>query len=148
MNPSRHTVLYDGDCSFCTFQSRVITWLDWFHQVSLVPITDPRAKEIGPSIAAEDLHEAMHCVAKNGRIYKGARCIRFISMRMPLAVPVALLLWIPGVIYIAEIIYRFISKRRYAIGKLFGCKGACAIMPARQREGDTGLENKKPATNA
>ena len=148
MNPSRHTVLYDGECMFCTFQSRVITWLDWLHKVSLVPIADPRAKEIAPNIAAEDLHEAMHCVAKNGRIYKGARCIRFISLRMPLAFPVALLLWIPGMIYIAEIIYKFISRRRYAISRMFGCKGACAIMPARRRAGDAGLEKEKPATNA
>jgi predicted DCC family thiol-disulfide oxidoreductase YuxK len=144
MNPPKHTVLYDGECMFCTFQSRVITWLDWFHTVSLVPIADPRVAEIAPGVAREDLQEAMHCVAKNGRIYKGARCIRFISLRMPLAFPLALLLWIPGVIYLAEMVYRFISRRRYAISRLFGCKGACAILPARRREGDTGLE--RPAT--
>ena len=122
---------------FCTFQSRVITWLDWCNAVSLVPILDPRVAEIAPGIAREDLHEAMHCVAKSGRIYKGARCIRFISMRMPLAVPIALLLWFPGVIYIAEMIYRWISRRRYAISRIFGCKGACAILPARRRDGES-----------
>jgi len=134
--PAHHTVLYDGDCMFCTFQSRVITWLDWFHAVRLVPIADPSVTEIAPGIAREDLHEAMHCVSRSGRIYQGARCIRFISLRMPLAVPVALVLWIPGVIHLAEIVYRFISRRRYAISRIFGCKGACAILPARRREGD------------
>jgi predicted DCC family thiol-disulfide oxidoreductase YuxK len=61
--PAHHTVLYDGDCMFCTFQSRVITWLDWFHAIRLVPIADPSVAEIAPGIAREDLHEAMHCVS-------------------------------------------------------------------------------------
>ena len=67
-----NVVLYDGDCSLCTFQSRVITWLDWFNTVSLLPIADPRAPEIAPRLTRTDLHEAIHCVARSGRIYRGA----------------------------------------------------------------------------
>ena len=133
--PPKHVVLYDGDCSLCTFQMRVITWLDWFNTVTLMPIADPRATEVAPGIPREDLMEAIHCVAKSGKIYRGARCIRFIGMRMPLAVPFALLLWIPGIIYLAEFVYRRISRNRHLLGKLFGCKSACAIMPARRRDG-------------
>jgi predicted DCC family thiol-disulfide oxidoreductase YuxK len=128
-----NVVLYDGDCSLCTFQMRVITWLDWFNTVSLVPIADPRAREIGPRLTRTDLHEAIHCVAKNGRIHRGARCLRFVALRMPLAFPFALFLWIPGVITVAEIFYRWISRNRYLLSKVFGCKEACAIMPARKR---------------
>ena len=138
MNERRatHIVLYDGECSLCTFQSRVITWLDWFNAVSLLPISDPRAHEIAPRLTRTDLHEAIHCVAKDARIYRGARCLRFIGMRMPLAVPFSLLLWIPGVISIAEIFYRWLSRNRYLLSRLFGCKEACAIMPARRRPND------------
>src|SRR5689334_10697952 len=103
-----NVVLYDGDCSLCTFQMRVITWLDWFNTVSLIPIADPRTRAIAPRLTRTDLHEAIHCVAKSGRIYRGARCLRFIGARMPLAFPLALLLWFPGVIYIAEIFYGWI----------------------------------------
>lgn len=131
-----HYVLYDGDCSLCTFQMRVITWLDWFNTVSLVPIADPRAQEIGPRLTRTDLHEAIHCVAKSGRIHRGARCLRFIGMMMPLAIPMALVLWIPGVIFVAEIFYRWISRNRYILSRMFGCKEACAIMPARKRSNE------------
>lgn len=137
MKPDRNTVLYDGDCPLCTFQMRVITWLDWFNSVRLIPIADPRAAEIAPDISREDLQEAIHCITKSGRIYRGARCVRFIGMRMPLAVPFALLLWIPGVIYLAEIVYRWVSRRRLVLSRLFGCKGACAIVPARRRDGES-----------
>lgn len=137
MKPAPNTVLYDGDCPLCTFQMRVITWLDWFNTVRLIPIGDPRAAGIAPGISREDLQEAIHCITKNGKIYRGARCVRFIGMRMPLAVPFALILWIPGVIYLAEIVYRWISRRRLVLSRLFGCKGACAIMPARRRDGES-----------
>lgn len=115
---------------------RVITWLDWFNTVALVPIADPRAQEIAPRLTRTDLQEAIHCVALDGKIYRGARCLRFIGLRMPLAFPFALLMWVPGVILVAEIFYRWISRNRYLLSRVFGCKDACAILPARQRSGD------------
>jgi predicted DCC family thiol-disulfide oxidoreductase YuxK len=135
MNRHRATniVLYDGDCSLCTFQMRVVTWLDWFNTVSLVPMADPRTYEIAPGLTQTELREAIHCVAKDGKISRGARCLRFIGLQMPLAIPLALLLWVPGVIYIAEIFYCWISRNRYILSRVFGCKEACAIMPARKR---------------
>ena len=134
-----HIVLYDGDCSLCTFQMRVITWMDWFNTVSLLPIADPRAHEVAPRLTRTDLQEAIHCVAKDGRIHRGARCLRFIGMRMPLAVPFALVMWIPGVIYVAEIFYRWLSRNRLLLSRLFGCKEACAILPARRRANENGV---------
>jgi len=45
-------------------------------------------------------------------------------------------LWFPGVIWIAEKIYMWISRNRLLLSRLFGCKEACAILPARRREND------------
>jgi predicted DCC family thiol-disulfide oxidoreductase YuxK len=131
--PAKHLVLYDSDCSLCTFQSRLITWMDWFNTVALLPISDERTAQVAPQLTRTDLHEAIHCVAKDGRIHRGARCLRFIGLRMPLAFPFALLMWLPGVIYVSEIFYRWISRNRYLLSRVFGCKEACAIMPARRR---------------
>lgn len=131
-----HLVLYDGECPLCVFQMRVLSWLDWSNKLSLVPLSDPRAQEAAPQIEREDLLEAIHCVADNGRIYKGARALRFVGMRLPLMVPVALFLWIPGVIQIAEQVYKVISRNRLVLSRIFGCKDACAIMPKRQRSQD------------
>ncbi len=135
-------VLYDSDCSLCTFQSRLITWLDWFNTVSLLPIADPRAHEVAPRLTRTDLHEAIHCVAKNGKIFRGARCLRFIALRMPLAFLFSLVLWIPGVIYLAEIFYQWISRNRYILSRVFGCKEACAILPARRRENEEAVPSR------
>ena len=52
----------------------------------------------------------------------------------------ALVLWIPGVIWIAERIYMRISRNRHLLSRIFGCKEACAIMPSRKRLGEPDLE--------
>jgi predicted DCC family thiol-disulfide oxidoreductase YuxK len=144
MNDSRvaHIVLFDDECSLCTFQSRLITWLDWFNTVSLLPISSPRAGEVAPRLTRTDLQEAIHCVTREGRIHRGARCLRFVGMRMPLAAPFALLMWLPGVIWVAEIFYGWISRNRYLLSRMFGCKEACAIMPVRRRANESELQTK------
>jgi len=129
-----HTVLFDSDCPLCTFQMKLITWLDWFNRVRLLPIKDPKSAELAPKLTRHDLLEAIHCVTPEGNIHRGARCIRFLGFRLPLLFPLSLILWIPGVIYIAEAIYMCISRNRLLLSKLFGCKGACALMPERKRD--------------
>jgi predicted DCC family thiol-disulfide oxidoreductase YuxK len=134
--PAPHLVLYDDECPLCTFQMRLLTWLDWFGVLSLVPLSSDRAGEAAPQLTREDLQEAIHCVTPDGQIHRGARCIRFVGLRLPLLVPVALFLWIPGVIQVAEIVYRWVSRNRHLLSRLFGCKEACRILPARRRAQD------------
>lgn len=134
--PLRHKVLYDDECPLCTFQMRVLTWLDWGGQLSLIPLSQAEAARLAPQLTREQLQEAIHCIARDGRIHRGARCIRFVGLRLPLLVPVALVLWIPGVIQVAEVFYQWISRNRLLLSRLFGCKGACAILPPRARAQD------------
>jgi len=115
----------------CIFQTRVISWLDWLSKVELVPLADARAAEIAPDVTRADLLEAIHCVTPDGTIYRGARAFRFLGFRIPVLVPLSLLLWFPGVIWIAEKVYAFIAERRHFFSKFFGCQGACEILPEK-----------------
>ncbi|MCG8601748.1 MAG: DUF393 domain-containing protein [Verrucomicrobiales bacterium] len=135
MKRDKHILLFDSDCPMCTFQSRTLSWLDWFNCVEMVPLKDERTKEIAPDITREDLLEAIHCITPEEEIHRGARAIRFLGMRIPLLIPVGLFLWIPGVIWIAEKVYAFVSRNRHFFSKIFGCKGACSIMPEKKGEG-------------
>ena len=137
MNPkTQDMLLYDDGCPMCTFQTRALSWLDWRHVIRLVPLSNPRSREIAPSLTREQLHEAIHCITPRGRIHRGARAIRHLGMRVPLLIPIGLLLWFPGVILVAERGYRWISRNRHLLSRLFGCKEACSVLPAREREGD------------
>ncbi|MBM3823307.1 MAG: DUF393 domain-containing protein [Verrucomicrobia bacterium] len=134
---ARHLVLYDGDCSFCTFQMKLLTWLDWFHCLRLAPISDPEAVQYARGVTPDALFEAMHVVVRDGAIHRGARCIRFVSLRLPLLIPVGLLLWIPGVILIAEWVYKHVSRNRHLLSRWFGCKDACTLLPSRRSHGSS-----------
>jgi predicted DCC family thiol-disulfide oxidoreductase YuxK len=133
---SKHIILYDSECPMCVFQMKTLSWLDWFGVLALVPLSDPHAQEIAPQLTREDLLEAIHCVTPQGRIYRGARAIRFVGMRLPMLIPVALFLWIPGVIQVAEMVYQWVSRNRHLLSRVFGCKDACALLPAKKRQQD------------
>lgn len=126
-------VLYDQDCPLCIFQMKMLTWLDWNKQLELLPLNHPKAKEKAPSLTREQLLEAIHCITEDNRIFKGARCLRFIGMKLPLMLPMGLFLYIPGVIWIAEKIYMVVSNNRHLLSRLFGCKDACAILPSNKK---------------
>jgi predicted DCC family thiol-disulfide oxidoreductase YuxK len=140
MKGATNIVLYDDHCPMCTFQMRALTWLDWFNVTTLLPMSDPRVHQVAPTLSPEDLSAAIHCVAKNGRIHRGARCLRYVGLRMPLLVPMALFLWIPGVIWIAEKIYAWVSRNRYVLSRVFGCKEACAVLPERRRHNEKEIQ--------
>jgi predicted DCC family thiol-disulfide oxidoreductase YuxK len=144
MSDAPNTVLYDGDCPFCVFQMKVLTWMDWCNRARLRPISDPEAAELAPEVSREDLLEAMHCITAEGRVLRGARAIRHLSLRMPLLVPLGLFLWLPGVIWVAERMYRVVSRNRLVISRVFGCREACAMLPQREREGDQLRESPSP----
>jgi predicted DCC family thiol-disulfide oxidoreductase YuxK len=87
-------------------------------------------------VQPEQLRAAMHVATAKGTLHRGARAIRFLALRMPLLVPLGLLLWVPGVIWIAEKAYEWVARNRLVLSRVFGCKDACALVPARKREGD------------
>jgi predicted DCC family thiol-disulfide oxidoreductase YuxK len=136
MNRKTNILLYDDTCPMCTFQTRVLTWLDWGNSIQLMPMSRPEASAVAPTLTREDLREAMHCITPKGKIYRGARAIRFMSFRIPLLFPLGLFLWLPGVIWIAERLYGWVSRNRFVLSRVFGCKEACTILPARQRTSD------------
>jgi predicted DCC family thiol-disulfide oxidoreductase YuxK len=136
---AKHIVLYDDGCPMCTFQMRGLTWLDWLNVIRLMPLSDSGAAALAGGLTREDLLEAIHCVTPAGRIYRGARAIRFLGMRIPLLIPLSLVMWVPGVIWIAEMVYGVVSRHRQLLSRVLGCREACAIMPVREREADLNL---------
>lgn len=129
-------LLYDDGCPMCTFQMRVLTWLDWRHVIRLMPLSHPKTAEIAPSLDRQQLLAAIHCVTPGGTIHRGARAIRHLALRIPLLIPLAAVLWFPGVIWFAERAYMWVSRNRHLLSRFFGCADACSILPARKRDGD------------
>jgi len=132
----RVTVLYDDACPMCTFQSRMLGWLDWLNVVRMEPLSGGRAAALAPGLTRAQLMEAIHCVRDDGTIYRGARALRYLGTRLPALLPLTITLYLPGVIQLAERLYMWISRNRHLLSEWFGCAQACSLLPERKPRGD------------
>lgn len=133
VRPARIAIIYDDACPLCTFQMRLLTWLDLGNRLCFIPLSSPEVAARAPQLKREDLSAAMHALTPQGEVHRGSRAIRYLSARVVLLWPLWVLLWIPGVIFLAEIFYRLVSRNRYLLSKIFGCKGACEVLPERRK---------------
>jgi predicted DCC family thiol-disulfide oxidoreductase YuxK len=108
--PSRPTLVYDDSCGFCKKWVRRVQRWDRAKAVAYVPLQDSEA----PTIAGrprEALHLAAHLVRPDGAVYAGAAAARELFRYLPGGVVPRLLMRVPGVMPIAERVYRWIARR-------------------------------------
>lgn len=113
-------VLYDDECAFCTAQVRHLARLDWFHALRAVPASSPEALQAAPGLTREGLMRELHCVTPSGRVFTAARAFRAFFARVPLLAPMAWLMWVPGVIFVAEAVYRWVADHRSWLSRVLG----------------------------
>jgi len=118
-HPARDTVLYDGQCRFCRSQIAILRTLDLTGSFAFTSLHDPSVARDFPEISLDDLHRQMYVVAPAGLARGGADAVRYLSRRLVLLWPLALLLHIPGTMPIWERLYAFVARHRMKIA------GAC-----------------------
>lgn len=111
---AKHQVLYDDTCGLCRCQMRWLVRLDWLHSFEIVPISSFAERAPPSGITREALEQSMHVMARDGTIHCGAHAVRFIALRLPLSLPLGLLLCLPGMPALAGILYQYISRHRHA----------------------------------
>jgi len=107
-------VYYDGNCAFC------IKWLSRIKRVdnlNRIHITSSLNQgQIPQEIDQIRLLTEMGAKDENGEIYYGADAFEQVFARIPVLIPIAILLKVPGVILIARYIYKIIAKNRQQLG--------------------------------
>ena len=111
-HPTHDTVLFDGQCRFCRGQVALLRRLDLGRQLQFLSLHDPRVAEDFPEIPPEQLQQQMFVVDRRGWARGGAVAVRYLSRRLPLLWPLALLLHIPGSLPLWQAAYAFVAKRR------------------------------------
>lgn len=126
--PSRKLlVLFDGMCPFCQASVRVLKRLDWLGWLECRSFREPEhVPRLNPPLDPEAMEAEMHAVSHDGRkVRKGFQAFRMISWRLPLLVPIAPLLYFPGVGWIGQKAYLWVARNRF---NLIPCKdGVCAL---------------------
>ncbi len=116
------TVLYDGDCRFCTRSAHGIQKRFGRARVALRNFQEPGALEPYPGVTHEAAMKKMHVVMADGRVYAGAEAFARIVASVPVVGWLAFAYYIPGVKQLADLGYALVAKYRY---KLFGRTEAC-----------------------
>ncbi len=125
--PGRGVVLYDSDCAFCRKGVSIVSKLDWLNRLHYQSARD--AESFPPSgvpLVQEKMLEEMHLLRPDRqKTYVGFRAFRWMSWRLPLTLPIAPLLYIPGVPWLGDRIYKWVARNRF---KLIPCRdGACQV---------------------
>ncbi|MBI4004250.1 MAG: DUF393 domain-containing protein [Candidatus Omnitrophica bacterium] len=119
-------VLYDGQCPLCVRSVRLLGPLDLFNRLRWIDfrtlnLTDYNAGH-GVRLTSSELEQAMAVVSRR-RTRQGFKAWRAIAQAIPAGWLVAPWLYVPGIPWLGERVYRRVAQSRH---KLFKCDAACA----------------------
>ncbi len=114
----RHAFVYDGSCGLCGKTVAVLRRLDLGGRLEYYDAFAgwPRVQADFPSLVQDDCLRTMHVVTDRGRVETGFDAYRAIAWSLPLAWPIAPLLWVPGVPWLGRRVYATVAARRHRSG--------------------------------
>lgn len=113
--PGHDTVLYDGQCRFCRSQIALLRRLDLAGCLGFTSLHDPSVAADYPELSRDDLLSQMYVVSRSGEARGGAEAVRYLSRRLPLLWPAAVLLHVPGSLPLWKSLYAFVARNRMKI---------------------------------
>ena len=128
-------VLYDGQCPLCRRAVRLLKRLDWLGRLHYHDCRDtdhwPPSAE---PLSLKALLAEMHVVTPDRKhAPSGFRAIRWMAWRIPLLLPLAPLMYLPGARWLGTRLYLWIARNRY---NLVPCDdGGCRVkLPGTKEE--------------
>jgi len=121
------TVLFDGDCGFCSWCANVLDRLDHRRTLRLVPLQGA-VGDFEEMPSRHDLLEALHVRDRAGRWERGGTACLRIAGAVPLLSPLAVAGRLPLVQRWVEALYRLVAHNRHRLGRLLGLDG-CTYQP-------------------
>jgi predicted DCC family thiol-disulfide oxidoreductase YuxK len=128
---NRATVIYDGQCPLCQRSVHILRKLDWLGKLRFHDAHDTaHLPQCAEPLEPQRLLEEMHVVPSRGRkAYAGFRAFRWMAWRLPVTMPLAPLLYLPGVPWVGHRIYLWVAKNRL---KLVPCHDGQCKVPLRR----------------
>ena len=111
--PGLPVVLYDGACRFCTRQALTVQRLAR-RRVHVRPLQEALLEL--PWVDPDEAVSALTLVRHDGSTIKGAQAIvELLRLARPALGRLASLYYLPGLRQLADVAYRFVAARRYAL---------------------------------
>ena len=108
--PVAPILIYDGQCGFCRRWIDRARRFDRRRVVRFLPRQDDKAEELSGRSSSE-LAQAAHLVRPDGEVFAGAAAARELIGYLPGGKLVVAISRLPGVMPMAETVYRWIARR-------------------------------------
>lgn len=144
---ARHlTVLYDGDCSFCSLTVDVLRDLDLGARLDFVPLRHAQHHAERPELAAAakeyPLSDSIHVLRDDGRVSAGGDAVLEILEALPVGWLFRPWSFVPGLPALIGTGYDAVASRRGTlsqwIARLGGPAPTCDLHPSSQLHGRAG----------
>ncbi len=118
-------VYFDGECEFCRRSAHVIQALDVFRRFEWINFRKAPQAAVGHARAEAE----MLLLTPEGQWLGGFHAFRWMSWKMPLALPFAPLLHLPGISHLGPKAYAWVARNRFLfLGRACDPEGgACGI---------------------
>ncbi len=121
------SIVFDGDCAFCTKSLRLLQRLDRHGRMRLYDSHDSAMiASRFPMLANADFDQAMFAVAADGQIFRGYFAFKALIRTLPAAWPLSLAFMIPGASLIGPRVYAWVARNR----RRMGCASDVCEMPS------------------
>lgn len=137
--PSR-LCLYDADCGICTWCVQLGARLDRKQRIEFVPNLDEGRFPVGVDQALVQQTIVVTEAGEDGFKLRAAAVAALIAV-LPGGAPLAWLLRLPGVRWLADRGYRWVARNRVRISAAFGL-GVCKV-PAANKAASQEVSSKK-----
>ncbi|MBQ10189.1 MAG: hypothetical protein CMJ45_01400 [Planctomyces sp.] len=104
---------FDGDCRFCTNVVRTLAKIDLLNRVDWVPYQSLESPPTG--LSWKDLDRAAYLETGSSRLHEGFYAFRMLTLRVLPLLPLAPLLWLPGMAVLGAPAYRWVARNRHRI---------------------------------
>ena len=115
-----HTLVYDRDCELCRWAQGIVLRWDRHGRIRYLAFQDPDFGQWFPDDDLDAPPKAMLFIDGQGRVWEGFEAVRRMLPHLPWGRPLALLLYLPGVPWVAMRLYEWVAKNRY---RFFGKTG-------------------------
>lgn len=126
--PEAAVVVYDGACNFCRAQMWRLMWWDCLGKLAYLSMHDPEVRQRWPDLPHDRLKQEMCLIDQAGGRHWGADAFRVLTLKLRRLWWLAPMMNLPGAMFLARPIYRWVSKNRYLIAGRADCEsGSCEI---------------------
>jgi predicted DCC family thiol-disulfide oxidoreductase YuxK len=128
--PQPLVVIYDGQCAICRAAKDKLLRM-FSDRIEPIDFRVVPPEQIHPDLTSEQCQAQMH-VLENGQVFGAAEAVVRLMRMHPFYRYVVPLYYVPPVGWVSEAVYKWVSKNRFRISRLFGkkqpeCTDACTI---------------------